>query len=80
MKGEKGMNIQEYIKRNQAEFDNLEKIEEYRQTLTLEQQADFIKSLYPGISDEMKRAYFMCFVKSWRWQRDHSFTVINGGK
>lgn len=73
------MRTQEHIRINQAESEDFAKIEEYRQTLTIEQQADYVKSIYPYLSEESKRMYFMLFVKSWRWQREHSFIVINGG-
>lgn len=69
-----------YMHDHGAEFEELERIEDYRQGMTLQEQADFMQAAYQGISDENRRVYFMLLYKALQGERRKPFTVIQGGK
>jgi len=72
--------IDAYMHDHRAEFEELERIEDYRQSMTLQEQADFMQAAYQGISDADRRSYFMLLYTALQRERRRPFTVIQGGK
>ena len=65
---------------NQKAYKMIEDAETYRQSLTPQEQADFMRAAYQEITEDDRESYFMLVYNALQRVRRRSFTILQGGR